>query len=99
MARIFHVRLNLDDMGASLDTLDGDAEYAGWLRGFRSGGSYLCRCPVPSHGRGRGDYRPSLRLSDGEEKLLVYCFSILLSLRRLGLWWRLMSSRPTDLKI
>ncbi len=37
MARIFHIRLNLDDMAATLDTLEGDAEHAEWLRGFRSG--------------------------------------------------------------
>ena len=38
-------------------------------------GSYLTRCPLPSHGKGRGDRNPSLSLCDGERGLLVYCFA------------------------
>lgn len=37
MKRIFSVRLNLDDMAASLEFLEGDASLADWLRGFRYG--------------------------------------------------------------
>jgi hypothetical protein len=54
-------------------------------------GSYLVPCPVPGHGRGRGDHNPSLRLSDGESRLLVRCFTgcdprdVLAELRRRGL--------------
>ena len=37
---------------------------------------WLVPCPVPSHGKGRGDRSPSLRISDGESsRLLVYCFA------------------------
>jgi putative DNA primase/helicase len=38
-----------------------------------SDGSYLTRCPLPSHGKGRGDHSPSLSLRDGDRGLLVYC--------------------------
>ena len=34
-------------------------------------GSYLVPCPVPSHGKGRGDRNPSLRIGDGASRLLV----------------------------
>jgi putative DNA primase/helicase len=60
------------------------------LGGAKSGGGYLCRCPVPSHGKGRGDRSPSLLISDGERALRVHCFSgcdpldILAELRRRG---------------
>ena len=37
MKRIFSVRINLDDMAASLEFLEGDASLAEWLRGFRYG--------------------------------------------------------------
>jgi hypothetical protein len=54
-------------------------------------GSYLVCCPVPSHGRGRGDRNPSLRLADGDTRLLVRCYAgcdrlvVLDELRRRGL--------------
>jgi len=38
-------------------------------------GSYLVPCPVPSHGRGRGDRNPSLRIGDGDTQLLVRCYA------------------------
>ncbi len=51
------------------------ADIAKTLKGVRHGGGFLCRCPVPSHGKGRGDRSPSLSVSDGRDgKLLVYCF-------------------------
>jgi hypothetical protein len=54
-------------------------------------GSYLTRCPIPSHGKGRGDCSPSLRIGDGETRLLVHCYAgcdrldVLDALRRRGL--------------
>jgi Toprim domain len=54
-------------------------------------GSYLVPCPVPSHGKGRGDRSPSLRIGDGQTRLLVHCFAgcdrldIIDVLRRRGL--------------
>jgi putative DNA primase/helicase len=44
------------------------------LRGKRNGKGYLCRCPVPSHGRGHGDRRPSLSIADAPGgRLLIHC--------------------------
>jgi hypothetical protein len=54
-------------------------------------GGYLVSCPVPSHGKGRGDHNPSLRLTDGDTRLLVHCYggcdrlAVLDELRRRGL--------------
>src|SRR4051794_24835613 len=56
-----------------------------------SGERFLCRCPVPHHGRGLGDRSASLSLMDGETRLLVRCFAgcdardVLAALRHLGL--------------
>jgi hypothetical protein len=53
--------------------------------------SYLVPCPVPSHGKGRGDRRPSLHIADGDKRLLVRCYAgcdprdVLDVLRRRGL--------------
>jgi hypothetical protein len=38
-------------------------------------GGYLIPCPAPGHGKGRGDRNPSLRISDGDTRLLVHCFA------------------------
>lgn len=38
-------------------------------------GGWLVPCPVPTHGRGRGDRNPSLSVHDGDERLLVHCFA------------------------
>jgi len=38
-------------------------------------GGYLVSCPVPSHGKGRGDRNPSLHISDGQTCLLVHCYA------------------------
>src|SRR5262249_24221195 len=54
-------------------------------------GSYLTCCPMPNHGKGRGDHDPSLRVSNGQTRLLVHCYAgcdrlhILDELRRRGL--------------
>jgi putative DNA primase/helicase len=54
-------------------------------------GSYLTRCPLSSHGKGRGDLNPSLRIGDGQTRLLVHCYAgcdpcdVLDALRRRGL--------------
>ena len=42
----------------------------------RNGNGWLVRCPVPSHGKGRGDRAPSLSVHDGRDgRLLVRCFA------------------------
>jgi len=54
-------------------------------------GAYLVPCPVRSHGKGRGDRSPSLRVGDGATRVLVHCFAgcdprdVLDALRRRGL--------------
>jgi hypothetical protein len=45
------------------------------LNGRRNGNQYLCRCPVSSHGKGKGDRNPSLSIADGDKGLLVKCFA------------------------
>jgi putative DNA primase/helicase len=40
------------------------------LGGKPEGGGYLCSCPVKGHGKGRGDLRPSLSVSDGNRALV-----------------------------
>jgi putative DNA primase/helicase len=58
---------------------------------IRNGNGYLCRCPVPSHGKGRGDRNPSLSVADGDKELVVRCFAgcdardVLAALRARGL--------------
>lgn len=51
------------------------ASIARALVGHRSGDGYVVRCPVPGHGRGHGDRRPSLFIKDGDSRLLVTCFA------------------------
>jgi len=65
---------------------------ASQLGGRRLGsGGFICRCPVLSHGIGRGDIHPSLSIADGERGILVHCFGgcdprdVLDALRGLGL--------------
>jgi hypothetical protein len=59
---------------------------------------YTVPCPLPSHGSGRGDRRPSLSIADGERGLIVKChggcdsLDILHELRRRGL----LEDRPRD---
>jgi len=54
-------------------------------------GGYLVSCPVPQHGKGRGDRSPSLQIRDGDYALLVHCHAgcdrldVLDELRRRGL--------------
>jgi putative DNA primase/helicase len=44
------------------------------LGGRQNGKGYLCRCPVPHHGKGNGDREPSLSISEGADgKILVKC--------------------------
>ena len=45
------------------------------LGGFRTSGGFLCRCPVPTHGKGRGDQTPSLSISDGHKGIVFFCFA------------------------
>jgi putative DNA primase/helicase len=61
------------------------------LYGRRYADGYLCRCPLPSHGQGRGDRSPSLLVKDGDQAVLLKCFAgcdtgeILDELRRRGI--------------
>jgi putative DNA primase/helicase len=67
------------------------SDIADALGGHRAGDGFLVRCPVPTHGQGRGDQKPSLSIHDGDERLLVRCFAgcdardVLAELRRRGL--------------
>jgi putative DNA primase/helicase len=45
------------------------------LGGHRSAEGYLCRCPLPSHGKGSGDRNPSLFVKDGDKAPLFKCFA------------------------
>ena len=45
------------------------------LGGVRISSGFLCRCPVTSHGQGRGDRNPSLSVSNGDKGLVFYCFA------------------------
>jgi putative DNA primase/helicase len=66
------------------------AEIARGLGGRPNADGYLCRCPVPTHGQGRGDRSPSLLVKDGTDAVLLKCFAgcdvkdILAELRRRG---------------
>jgi putative DNA primase/helicase len=53
----------------------GVAAIARRLGGTRTGAGFLCHCPVPTHGKGRGDLRPSLAVSDGEPGVVYHCFA------------------------
>lgn len=61
------------------------------LGGRRLGNGFLCRCPVPGHGKGNGDRNPSLSIKDGKRATLYKCFAgcdlrdILDTLKRRGL--------------
>jgi hypothetical protein len=62
------------------------------LRGTPNGRGFLCRCPCPTHGQGKGDRHPSLSITDGDDQLLVHCHAgcdsrdIIAELSRRGLW-------------
>ena len=45
------------------------------LGGRPNGDGFLCRCPVPGHGRGNGDRCPSLSIKDGDRAPLFKCFA------------------------
>jgi putative DNA primase/helicase len=45
------------------------------LDGKRITDGFLCRCPVPNHGKGNGDRNRSLIVKDGERALLFKCFA------------------------
>ena len=72
-----------------------DAEtIANSLGGSRKiAGGYIARCPVPGHGRGRGDKTPSLSLANGTDgQLLAHCHAgcpsdaVFDALRQRGHW-------------
>lgn len=42
----------------------------------RVGRQWRARCPIPCHGRGRGDRNPSLSISEGHDgRVLLHCFA------------------------
>jgi putative DNA primase/helicase len=51
------------------------ASIAQRLGGRKSADGYLCRCPLQSHGQGRGDRHPSLLIKDGNDTVLLKCFA------------------------
>jgi hypothetical protein len=62
--------------GRALSTAHDLAQALGGKRAQRlADGGYLVPCPVPTHGKGRGDRTPSLSISDGQKRLLVRCFA------------------------
>ncbi len=69
------------------------AEIARALGGKRTGGRWIASCPVPGHGRGRGDRNPSLSIADGADgRPLVRCHGgcdqrdVISALRERDLW-------------
>jgi putative DNA primase/helicase len=62
------------------------------LGGHRTSDGFLCRCPVVSHGKGRGDSNPSLLVKNGNHAVLFKCFAgcqvsdIIEALRARWLW-------------
>ncbi len=67
-------------------------EVAGVLGGRRSRRGWIVRCPVPGHGKGRGDRNPSLSVSEDGGRLLVHCHAgcpqeaVIRALRSRRLW-------------
>jgi len=62
----------------------------------------MCQCPVPGHGKGRGDRNPSLHVSEGNNgKVLVHCHggcaadAVVGALRARGLWAS-KGNKPTE---
>lgn len=54
-------------------TVDGVLDCLDGVR--RSGRGWVARCPVPSHGQGRGDRSPSLSVQEGDDgRILVHDF-------------------------
>lgn len=66
----------------------------------RTGDQWQARCPVPGHGRGRGDKNPSLSISDDRDGILVHCHGgcsqadVIDALKSRGLW-ESNTTRPT----
>lgn len=68
------------------------AAIASALGGRRAGKGWKCHCPVPGHGKGRGDQNPSLSVWVENGRLMVRCHAgcprraVVEELRRRGLW-------------
>jgi Toprim domain len=87
-------------LAVTTGSLKSAAHIARSLGGTPSAGGFVCRCPLPSHGAGRGDRNPSLSIRDGENGLLlVRCHAgcdtseVIAEFRRRGLL--LIGSQPT----
>lgn len=59
--------------GARIPHCSEAAAVAQALGGRRVGDGWLCPCPLPWHGRRRGDINPSLKVADGRTRLIVHC--------------------------
>jgi putative DNA primase/helicase len=53
----------------------GARDISAALGGKSNGDGYVCPCPVPTHGKGRGDRNPSLSVKDGPSGPVLHCFS------------------------
>lgn len=74
------------------------------LGGKWTGHGGIASCPVPGHGKGRGDRNPSLSISSGaRQPIIVHCFGgcsqadVIAALRQRGLWPGGGSLHPTSL--
>jgi putative DNA primase/helicase len=68
------------------------ASIAKRLGGSKAGDCYLCRCPVPAHGKSKGDRNPSLLISDRDDGgLRVNCLG--------GCDWRDVTDRLRDMRL
>ena len=61
-------------------------------RARRVAGGWSCKCPVPGHGKGRGDKNPSLSIRDEGDTVLTHCHggcsqeAVIDVLKSHGLW-------------
>lgn len=77
-----------------MNTHSNSANSAGYIINALNGDHHsgMCRCPVPSHGKGKGDRNPSLSVRQGDRGPIIKCFggcsrdSVVAELRRRGLW-------------
>lgn len=51
------------------------ADIAARCDGIQKGKEWYCRCPVPTHGAGRGDRGRSMEVRDGNKGVVITCFA------------------------
>src|SRR5262245_54171829 len=87
------------DVEVPMDDADRIARALG---GERRGEWRKVHCPVPGHGRGRGDVNPSLLIRQGDKAAVVRCAAgcdsrdVIAELKRRGLWNGGADARPLD---